>query len=57
MNVPFKPPKPQYRSAERKMISVSPKTHDVIVRLAEKYELSMTRMTEAIVKYHDENVA
>jgi|TARA_R110000796_G_scaffold188650_1_gene305574 hypothetical protein len=56
MQIPFKPPKPQHRTADRKMISVSIETHDIIMQLAKKYELSMTRMTEAIVEYHDENV-
>tara|TARA_R110000803_G_C11720005_1_gene288112 strand:- start:203 stop:379 length:177 start_codon:yes stop_codon:yes gene_type:complete len=56
MQVPFKPPKPQYRTANRKMISVTPETHDIIMRLAAKHDLSLTRMTEALVQYHDENV-
>jgi len=53
MTIKFKAPDPKGRAEPRKMISVTPLTHNAVKLLAAKHELSMTRMLDAIVQYHN----
>lgn len=54
MNTEFTPPSATTRKG-RKMIQVGEKEHALIVKYAEKYEISYLQMVNALVMYHDEN--
>lgn len=50
--VEFVAPEPNASAADRKMLAVTPETHDTVRELADKHNISMTKMITAIVRYH-----
>lgn len=48
----FTPPTRASKAVGRKMLSITPDTHSKLAGLAEKHEISMTKMIGAIVDFH-----
>ena len=48
----FDPPEKRANSEERRMLAIRESTHDTIRKYANEFDCSMTKMLDAIIKYH-----
>ena len=48
----FDPPEKRANSEERRMLAIRESTHDTIRQYANEFDCSMTKMLDAIIKYH-----